>query len=349
MMAIIILNFFCFFQGERLDFFFVFVTFQKKVFTYTIKELLLVCVHHEGISVNFFNFDFKKLVILTLMLILPLMSINMQQTPGEGQWFTKPFTFISGSFQQFFYQFSGGVKETTSMYLNLINIKKESQDLKSTHRELISRLDSMTEMQRENDRLRSLLQFKQKSKMDLVAARVMGRDIMTDHASIRINKGLNHGLKAGQAVITTGGVVGYIYQPDTLTSKVLLITDRYAVVDGIVQRSRARGIVEGKNQNGCVLQYVERSEDVVPGDIVITSGIDNIFPKGFPVAVVESVENKTTSVSVKVELKPLVDPLKVEEVFVILNAANEDYTEALFGTPANHSNLSTPASGDVKK
>ncbi len=150
---------------------------------------------------------------------------------------------------------------------------------------------------------------------------------MSDHNTIQINKGTQNGLKAGQAVITVGGVVGYIFKPGTFTSQVLLITDRYSVVDGVIARSRARGIVEGKNSSTCALRYVEKSEDVMQGDLVVTSGLDNIFPKGFPVAKVETVENKSFSVSLKVELKPVVDPDKIEEVFVILNAANEDLSD----------------------
>ena len=130
-------------------------------------------------------------------------------------------------------------------------------------------------------------------------------------------------------MITVGGAVGYIFKPETFTSQILLITDRYSVVDGIIARSRARGIVEGKNTANCTLRYVEKSEDVQTGDLVVTSGLDNIFPKGFPVAVVESVETRSYSVSLKVDLRPVVDPDKIETVFVILNAANEDLTDLI--------------------
>jgi rod shape-determining protein MreC len=215
------------------------------------------------------------------------------------------------------------------MYLNLINIKKDSQHLEDENRELRTRLEAMSELNKENDRLNELLGFRAKTKMNLIAARVMSKDLISDHNTLRINKGTHDGLKAGEAVITTGGVVGYIYRPQAFTSQVLLITDRYSVVDGIVARSRARGIVEGKSASNCSLRYVERSEDVKPGDLVVTSGLDNIFPKGFPVATVESVENKSYLVSLKVELKPIVDPDKVEEVFVITNAANEDLSDRL--------------------
>lgn len=274
---------------------------------------------------NFFNFDLKKLVIIGIVLALPLISINMQQKPQESNWLSKPFTLLGSSISEMFYGFSHGVTGTTAMYLDLINIKKESQNIQSTNNELQARQSKMNELLAENDRLRNLLGFRDQSKMSLIAAQVIGRDLVLDHNTITINKGTNDGLKPGQAVITTEGALGYIFKPAPFTSAVMLITDRYAVVDGIVQRTRAHGIVEGKSQSGCTLKYVEKTEDVKEGDLVVTGGLDNIFPKGFPVAVVESVERKTFSVSLKVDLRPVVDPYKVEEVFIVINAANEDF------------------------
>lgn len=274
---------------------------------------------------NFLNFDLKKLLSFLFILSLPLVSINMQQNHTREGWYDKPFTFLGAVTQTGFFSFSDAIRSNTSLYLNLINIKKENSHLKSQNQELLARLETMNEMQKETERLNQLLDFKSKTKMELVAARVMSKDLVSDHKTLLINKGTHHGLKAGQAVITVGGAVGYIFRPGTWTSQILLITDRYSVVDGIIARSRARGIVEG-TVTGCALRYVEKSEDVKPGDVVITSGLDNIYPKGFPVATVEAVEDKTFSVSLKVDLKPVVDPDKVEEVFVILNAAGEDMT-----------------------
>jgi rod shape-determining protein MreC len=188
-------------------------------------------------------------------------------------------------------------------------------------------IQAQEELTKENERLSQLINFKNHSKMELVAARVMSKDLLSDHNTLQINKGTVDGLKAGQAVITVSGVVGYIFKPDNFSSQVLLVTDRYSVVDGIIARSRARGIVEGKNSSTCLLRYLEKSEDIQVGDLVVTSGLDNIFPKGFPIATVESIENKNYSISVQVELRPVVDSNKVEEVFVIVNAANEDLTE----------------------
>lgn len=276
---------------------------------------------------NFLNFDLKKLLIFVFVVSLPLVSINMQQKAMVHGWYDRPFSFLASVTQTGFFSFSDGVRSNTSLYLDLINIKMENQSLRQDNQELLSRLEAHTELQKENNRLNQLLDFKMKTKMELVTARAMSKDLVSNRNTIQINKGTHHGLKAGQAVIAVGGVVGYIFKPEAFTSLVLLITDPYSVIDGLISRSRSRGIVEGKNSTTCALKYVEKSEDVQPGDIVVTSGLDNIFPKGFPVAIVETVENKAFAVSLKVELKPTVDPDKIEEVFVILNAANEDFSE----------------------
>ncbi len=273
---------------------------------------------------NFLNFDIRKAIALFILAILPLININMQQNRTQIGWYDKPFFFLGSVSQNAFFSFSEIIRNTTSIYVNLVGINKKNKDLQIQNDELLSRLQTLDETKKENDRLVQLLDFKHQSKMELIAAKVMSKDAASDHSTIQLNKGSHHGLKSGQAVITTKGAVGYILKPDAFTSQVLLITDRYSVVDGMIARSRARGIVEGKNQTLCTLTYVEKSEDVKSGDLVVTSGLDNIFPKGLPIATVETVENKTYAVSLKVDLKPVVDANQLEEVFVVTNAMNEE-------------------------
>lgn len=264
---------------------------------------------------------------MALIVLLPLISINNQQSARRFGWYDRPFSFVAGLIEHGFFAFSEGIRGTTRQYLDLIDIKKENKDLRAQIQELQTRLQQMNDLTQEVNRVRHLLDFREQAKMELTAARIMSRDLLSEHSTVRIDKGTSQGLKAGMAVITTEGVVGHVFRPEAFTSQVLLINDRYSVVDGIVERSRARGLVEGRSQSSLILQYVEKSEDIKKGDIIITSGLDNIFPKGFPVAVVENVENKPYAVALKVELKPVVDADKIEEVFIITNANNQDLSE----------------------
>lgn len=257
--------------------------------------------------------------------MLPLLSINMEQKVIHDSWFNKPFTFLAESIQNVFFGISQGVRTTTAYYINIINIKSKNQLLQKENDELKARLNLFNENLSELDRLRNILDFQKTTKMDLVPAQVIGRNLVTDHNTITINKGTMHGLKSGQAVLSIKGAVGYIFKPSLRTSHVMLITDRYSVVDAIVQKSRAHGIVEGKSKNTCILQYVEKTEDIKDGDLIVTGGLDNIFPKGFPLAIINNIERKTKTASLNIEVKPVVDASQVEEVFVVKSAHGENF------------------------
>lgn len=228
--------------------------------------------------------------------------------------------------QQGFASFSSGVRGTTSLYLDLIDVKKNNRELTKENQELRAKLGTMTELELENKRLNDLLGFKQKSVMQLQAAKVISKDILTERDTIIINRGSQHGLKKNMAAITVGGVVGYVSRVEPLTSQIMLISDPYAAIDAIIQRSRARGIIEGHSLDDCRMRYLKRDDDVLVGDLVVTSGLTSMFPKGFPVGTVTSVKKSKYGMSQDVEIKPSVNALNLEEVFIVINANNEDFT-----------------------
>jgi rod shape-determining protein MreC len=95
------------------------------------------------------------------------------------------------------------------------------------------------------------------------------------------------------------------------------------------------GIVEGKGtDNLALMKYIDRTSDLKKGDLIVTGGLDKIFPKGFPLALVSSVEDKAFSVAMKVELKPVIEPTEIEDVFIVLNSQGEDYTLSQVESPA---------------
>lgn len=275
---------------------------------------------------NFFTFDLRKVFLVIALVVLPLIAINMQRKSEEQLWFTRPFTFAASLIQQGYSSFSSGVRGTTAMYLDLVGIKKQNNLLKMELAQLNAQLGALTELKLENERLSHLLGFKQASKMNLLAARVIGRDLLPDHNTITVNRGLSHGVQKNMAALTTGGVIGYAFRVENDSSQILLLTDRYAVIDAIVQRSRARGLVEGMSRTNCRLRYLKRSDDVKVGDLVVTSGLFNIFPKGFPIGVVTSIDKSRYGMTQEVEIKPAVEPLNLEEIFIVLNANHQDMT-----------------------
>lgn len=274
---------------------------------------------------NFVNYNLKKILILLVVLTLPLISINIEQKTMQGSWFNEPFVFVAQGVQNLFFGLSQGVRTITANYINILNIKSKNMLLQKENDELKTQLNRFTENANELERLRTLLDFQKNTKMELIPAQVIGRNLVTDHNTITINKGSSHGLKSGQAVITVSGAVGYIFRPSAKSSHVMLITDRYSVVDALIQKTRAHGLIEGKTKDSCVLQYVERTDDVKDGDLIVTGGLDNIFPKGFPLGVIANIERRTKSASLNIEVKPVVDANKVEEVFVVKSTGAENF------------------------
>jgi len=277
---------------------------------------------------NFWNLNWRKVALIIVAALLPLLTINMEQKGRETFWIKQPFQMLAGLAEDVFYDFSYGIRSTAAFYLNLLDIKKLNSSLLQENAQLKTRLELLKELELENTRLRDLLQFRQKSKMQLIAARVIGRDLVPDHNTLTLDKGERDGLKSGQAVITLKGAVGLLLRVEENRSHVMLVTDRYSVVDGLVQRTRAQGIVEGRggNETHLNLKYIDRTTDLAKGDVIVTSDLDRVFPKGYPLAVVERVEDKTYSVALKIELKPIIESSEIEEVFVVLNTNAEDFS-----------------------
>lgn len=300
---------------------------------------------------NFFAFDLRKALIVLAVIALPLLSINMKRSPGEEPWYRQPFSATVSLIQSGYASFTGGVRGTTSMYLDLIGIKNENLSLQKENEELRAKLGALTELKLENERLTDLLDFKRSTSMRLLAAKVIARDISPDHYSIRINRGTRHGLNKLMGVITVEGVVGYVLHADAETAQILALTDRSAAIDAIVQRTRARGLVSGKSLSSCRLRYLERADDVAPGDMIVTSGLQGYFPKGFPIGKLTSVRKTDYGISQEAEVSPVVNPANLEEVFVVLDSGQEDFNDRFvtsdFGPPllskGNPEPTSTPA------
>lgn len=300
---------------------------------------------------NPFTFDIRKILIVAFIAALPLLSINMQRSPGEDPWYMKPISATVSLIDSTYSGFTSGVRGTTSMYLKLMGVKRQNQELQKENAELRAKLAALTELKIKYDHLAQQLDFKTKTSMELLDAKVIGRDLSLDHYSIRINRGSDHGLKRLQGVITVEGVVGYVFKIDRISSQVLVLTDRSASIDAIVQRTRARGLVSGKNASSCRLRYLERADDIAAGDMVVTSGLQGHFPKGFPIGRINSVTKTGYGISQEAEITPVVSPANLEEVFVILDSGEEDFTERLsneesFGPPLLSKQNPEPTTSD---
>ena len=224
-----------------------------------------------------------------------------------------------------------GIRNVWTGYIGLRHLKIENDALK---RDLASAQVAVQEQRALADRTRGLerlLDLREHLQLKTVAAEIIGAAATPDFRTLTIDRGTRDGVRADMSVIAPAGVVGRLVVPSLRSAKVQLLIDRNAAVGAIIERTRAQGVVVGSGDDKLRLDYVSEVFDVVAGDVVITSGIDGIYPKGFIIGRIESVERVGGSYK-RILVKPAVDFSALEEVLVVLTptparAASEGTSE----------------------
>jgi rod shape-determining protein MreC len=201
-------------------------------------------------------------------------------------------------------------------YLLLRGVRAENRELKGQIEKMTLEQARLTEEATQAERLQSLLAFKELVKIDTVAAQVIGSSGSDLSRSIYINKGENAGLKPDMAVITAGGIVGKVWLVYPSTSLVLMINDQSSGVGVFLEKSRLQGVLRGTPNGELILERVMSDEQVVPGEAVLSSGGDQIFPKGLPVGTVSKV-GPGRDLFLNINVKPAADLSRLEEVLVV--------------------------------
>lgn len=216
-------------------------------------------------------------------------------------------------------------REVWSHYIWLTNVETERNELLGRVKSLEEQNSKLLELGSENERLSALLNFSHKTGFRGVTATVIGYDPSNWVRTITIDRGLDDGVRPGLAVVDGHMLVGQTTGVSRRYAKVLLITDTSSAVDALVQRTRARGIVEGGSWEKLRLgfKYVVKDADVQVGDRIITAGLGGVFPKGISLGVIESVQSSENSMFQEIELRPAADFHRLEKVMVILASDEE--------------------------
>jgi rod shape-determining protein MreC len=210
-----------------------------------------------------------------------------------------------------------GVRHGWSGYIGLRHLKQENDALK---RDLAAAQIVAQEQQALASRARGLeklLELRDRTSLQTTAAEIIGAAPSQDFRTVTIDKGTRDGLRPDMAVISPAGVVGRIVVPSARSAKVQLLVDRNAAAGAIVERSRAQGVVVGAGGDRLEMEYVSEVYDIVVGDVVVTSGIDGIYPKGFVIGRIESVERSGGAYK-RIMVRPAVDFGGIEEVLVVV-------------------------------
>ncbi|MBF8299703.1 MAG: Cell shape-determining protein MreC [Acidobacteria bacterium] len=228
----------------------------------------------------------------------------------------------------------GGVRTSWGDYLALQTVRGENERLRQEVARMQIALQEERALAQQSRTLEQLLDLRSQSTLATVAAGVIAGSASPDFRTLTINKGTADGLRPDMAVMAPAGIVGRIITPSGRAAKVQLLIDRNAAAGALVERSRAQGVVEGTG-GYLRLNYVSSTADVTVGDVVVTSGIDGIYPKGVVIGQIESVERGGGAFGAIV-IRPAVDFSSLEGVLVVLTppAAADGEPAAGSGTQA---------------
>lgn len=227
------------------------------------------------------------------------------------------------SVTKFFRDMTSGIRD-----YNTIQYQYEEAKLEITG--LRRQMAALEEEALENVRLRSLLEMKERyTDSDPIAANVIARNPGVWKDTFSINRGTIDGIAVNMTVITADGLVGRVIEVGLAYSKVLSIIDPTSAVGCQIERTRNTGSMSGVSTRGdevpvCHMRYLPAVNDIVPGDIVLTSGDDRIYPKGIPVGTVTAVSRQSDSADQYIEVLPYVDFQTIEEVLVLRTLVETD-------------------------
>src|SRR5271157_3936452 len=201
-------------------------------------------------------------------------------------------------------------------YFYLRGVRAENRNLKQQIERMSLEQVRMSQDADQARRLQALLAFKEQFISQTMAAQVIGSSGSELSRSVYIDKGEHDGIKPDMAVITADGVVGKVLRVYRSSSLVLLIDDQTSGVGSILDKTRLQGILRGTPSGEVVLEKVMSDENVPPGEVVLTSGGDGIFPKGLVVGRVTKV-TPGSELFLNIRVRPAADLSRLEEVLVV--------------------------------
>ncbi len=208
-------------------------------------------------------------------------------------------------------------------YVFLRGVAEENVRLKEEVKRLRVQWIGTQEEQSSNERQRKNGEGQGES--STLSAKVIAFDPLSRQRSVLIDRGRESGIREEQTVLSQGGLVGRVVRAGSRRAQVLLITDPISAVDVLDANTRAQGTLVGRLRQLDLgrevwltqAEYLDAKEEVRPGDLLLTSGMDGVFPKGIPAGVVRSVEKDANGLFQKAEVVPYVEMNKLEEVVVL--------------------------------
>lgn len=253
----------------------------------------------------------RRLVLLFLVVVVSASIMTFQSTRGPF----RPLTVLQTPLYHLEKTFATLTETVKAPFSYYFEMKEENRLLKERLGRLEMEGQECVELELENQRLSGLLGMKKRSPDFVAAARVISSGIRQWPEVIIIDKGSSVGIKKDMAVRTPEGLVGKTMEVMPGYSKVLFLTDVNFSVSVRLQDRRIEGVLSGRGDGRCALKYISRDEKIEPGVLLITSGLDRIFPKGIPVGRIVRVD-KGDELFLEILVNPIIEPSMIEEVMV---------------------------------
>ena len=221
-----------------------------------------------------------------------------------------------------------------NVFANLTADQATLSELQAEVDELRARNAELEEDAGSAQRLQDLLDLRDSNDLQSIAARIISGSTDSWSSTVTLDKGSSSGLSAGMPVTTSSGVIGQIVSCSATTSTVRLLSDENSSISAMAQSSRAQGMLSGSASGEVHLEMVSTSQEVSVGEVVVTSGLGGVFPKGLPVGKVASVTNNPGDLYLDIIVDLYADTSRSEEVLVITSltedqrASSEDIAEA---------------------
>jgi rod shape-determining protein MreC len=262
--------------------------------------------------------EYRHYLATLVLVIVPVIALNAGgKSPSNFHWFDRAAVAISAPVQSAIRWTIETSWDALQSYLFLLNTKENNLTLALENRKLLNEIASFHEVAKENERLKALVEFNAPLEGKKVVAKVIAQDVNPEFRTIRINKGSRQGVEVGMAAVSLEGVVGRVIRASRDFADVLSLIDSSSAIDALVQRNRHRGVVEGLGGQNLSMKYLRRTDDVQEGDLIVSSGIGGLFPKGLTIGKVVSVKKKNYGISQNVEIAPAADFNRLEEVTVV--------------------------------
>jgi rod shape-determining protein MreC len=230
---------------------------------------------------------------------------------------------------------TGGIGEARGFWQNYVNLQeigRENDSLKQRVSQLEVALQRERALAGQTRVLQELLELKKETQLATTPAAIIASGASPDFRTMTLDKGSSQGLGTDMAVIAPAGIVGRVILPTARAAKVQLIIDRNAAAAGLVERTRAQGVVVGTGGDRMRFEYLPGTADVKQGDRVVTSGLDGIYPKGFVIGQIESIERSAGEFST-VLIRPAVNLSALETVLVVTSALEVPKADRVVAPP----------------